>query len=114
MPIRGLRPDFSGITFSDKTNVLTVARTFEDLGVAAYNGAGSLIRGEDPLVNAGEIVSVEARHAAAIRDLIDTNNFAFDELFTNTTDSIERALAPGAVITAAQPFIQNTITVTGL
>ena len=114
MPIRGLRPDFSAIDFADRTAVLETARTFEDLGVAAYNGAGTLIRGEDPLVNAGEIVSVEARHATAIRDLIDPNTFGFDELLTNETDGIERALAPDAVIAAAQPFIQNTLTVTNL
>ena len=114
MPIRGLRPDFSAINFGDRTAVLTTARTFEDLGVAAYNGAGTLIEGEDPLVNAGEIVSVEARHAAAIRDIIDPTNFAFDELFAEGGNAIERALAPPAVLAAAQPFIQNTITVSGL
>ena len=116
-PIRGLRTDFSAVNFGDRTSVLETARTFEDLGVAAYNGAGILINQVDPLVNAGEIVSVEARHAAAIRDIIDPNDFAFDELFAGGDSegfAIERSLAPAAVLAAAAPFIQNEITPTGL
>jgi hypothetical protein len=44
---------------------------FEDLGVAAYNGAGKYLTSADYLTVAGKIVSVEARHAAAIRDMRD-------------------------------------------
>lgn len=49
--------------------ILRSAETFEDLGVAAYNGAGKYLTDADLLTIAGKIVSVEARHAAAIRDL---------------------------------------------
>jgi hypothetical protein len=116
VPIRGLRPDFSAVELGNKTSVLETARTFEDLGVAAYNGAALLINQVDPLVNAGEIVSVEARHAAAIRDILNPNDFAFDELFDedNAEFAIERSLTPTAVLAAAAPFIQNEITPTGL
>jgi hypothetical protein len=44
-------------------------KALEDTGVAAYNGAGKLIT--NPLFVTGrKIVSVEARHASAIRSLI--------------------------------------------
>ena len=49
--------------------ILRNAEMFEDLGVAAYNGAGKYLSSADFLALAGKIVSVEARHAAAIRDL---------------------------------------------
>jgi len=36
--IPGLNPNFSTVNFSDRASVLATAKTFEDLGVAAYNG----------------------------------------------------------------------------
>ena len=56
------------------------ARTFEDLGVSAYNGAGQLLTVAANLLTAGKIVSVEARHAAAIRDLLVPNSFAASDV----------------------------------
>lgn len=49
--------------------ILRNAEMFEDLGVAAYNGAGKYLTDATNLLIAGKIVSVEARHAAAIRDM---------------------------------------------
>ena len=54
---------------ADIPTILRNAEAFEDLGVAAYNGAGKYLTTAANLVIAGKIVSVEARHAAAIRDL---------------------------------------------
>jgi hypothetical protein len=68
--IPALEVDFSKIDFNSRDSVLTTARTFEDLGVAAYNGAGQLLKKEEYLLIAGKIVSVEARHATALRYLI--------------------------------------------
>jgi hypothetical protein len=51
--------------------ILQNAEAFEDLGVSAYNGAGKYLKSSDYLTLAGKIVSVEARHAAAIRDIRD-------------------------------------------
>jgi len=104
--IPDLTPNLSSVTLSNKAQVLATARTFEDLGVTAYNGAGPLFSNTDTgralLTVAGKIVSVEARHAAAIRDLISpksggANSFApkdFDDFGT-----------PGNVLGLAQPFI---------
>jgi rubrerythrin len=74
--IKGLTPNFSAINFSSRTEVLAAAKAFEDTGVTAYNGAGYLIQNTDYLLLAGKIVSVEARHAAYIRNLISPNSFA--------------------------------------
>ena len=74
--IPGLEVDFSSIDFSSRDSVLGTAKAFEDLGVSAYNGAGKLIASTDYLLVAGKIVSVEARHAAYIRDLISYGSFA--------------------------------------
>ncbi len=64
--IPDLDVDFTKVDFGSKDSVLSTAKTFEDLGVAAYNGAGQLLENPQYQLIAGKIVSVEARHAAAI------------------------------------------------
>lgn len=68
--------DFTSIDFNSRASVLGTAKAFEDLGVSAYNGAGELLQNPTYLLLAGKIVSVEARHAAAIRDLLRYGSFA--------------------------------------
>ena len=41
--IADLQVDFTSINFADRASVLGAAKTFEDLGVSAYNGAGQLL-----------------------------------------------------------------------
>lgn len=56
--------------FSDYGTLLAVAQTFEDTGVRAYKGqAGNLMSNNDYLTAALQIHSVEARHAAHIREM---------------------------------------------
>ncbi|MBB4600132.1 hypothetical protein HNQ93_000388 [Hymenobacter luteus] len=105
--IPGLNPDFSKVNFTDRNSVLTTARTFEDLGVAAYNGAGSLIKTNDYLLIAGKIVSVEARHAAYIRDLLTPGSFSGSDVVN--AQGLDQALTVAQVLTAAQPFIKETL-----
>lgn len=107
--IRDLTPDFSAIDFSSKESVLSTAKTFEDLGVAAYNGAGKLIVDVNYLLVAGKIVSDEARHASAIRDVINplSMDFAGDDVVD--ANGFDKAMMPADVLTAAQPFIQDKI-----
>ena len=62
---------------ADRATILKNAQSFEDLGVTAYNGAGKQLKDARNLLVAGKIVSVEARHAAAIRDARDTTGRAF-------------------------------------
>jgi rubrerythrin len=62
---------FTSIDFANRAAVLTAARDFEDTGVAAYNGAAQYLKQGANVLTAGKIVSVEARHAAVIRDMLD-------------------------------------------
>lgn len=107
--IRDLTPDFSAVDFSSRSSVLATAKTFEDLGVAAYNGAGKLLMDLNLLLVAGKIVSVEARHAAAIRDVINpgSSDFAGDDVVDE--NGLDQALMPADVLAAAQPFIKDKI-----
>ena len=111
-PIMDLTPDFSSIDFTKRASVLGAAKAFEDLGVAAYNGAGKLItagaNGDTYLTLAGKIVSVEARHAAYIRDLITPGSFAADDQ-VNPASGLDMAMTPVDVITMAQKYIKQTI-----
>lgn len=107
--IRNLTPNFDSINFGSKESVLGTAKVFEDLGVAAYNGAGKLLQDVNLLLVAGKIVSVEARHASAIRDVINpgSTDFAGDDVVDNK--GLDRALMPAEVLAAAQPFIKDKI-----
>ena len=85
-----------------RASILGAARLFEDLGVAAYNGAGKYLQDARNLLVAGKIVSVEARHAAIIRDLLpptgqDANRaFAGDDVVD--TRGLDVKLEPAAVL----------------
>ncbi len=108
--IPDLEVDFSAVDFTSRDSVLNTAKTFEDLGVAAYNGAGKLIENPDYLLAAGKIVSIEARHAAAIRDMLnmDSVSFAGDDVVDE--NGLDVALEPAAVLAAADPFIKTEVT----
>src|ERR1700691_3022368 len=119
--IPDLEVDFSTVDFNSRDSVLTTALTFENLGVGAYNGAGHLLKKEEYLLIAGKIVSVEARHAAAIRYLLASKAQAGTD--NNNSDNhsnmparvvndkgLDQALAPGEVLSKAGPFVKTHIT----
>jgi hypothetical protein len=107
--------DFSSINFGNRASVLRAAQIFEDLGVSAYNGAGKLIETDAYLVLAGKIVSVEARHASAIRDLLNpfSADFAGDDV-VNATNGLDAALAPSVVLEAAGAYVNANVNFSGL
>lgn len=57
-------------SFNNRGDILNFAKTAEDIGVGAYQGAAAAIKNKDVLAAAGSIVQVEARHAAIINSLI--------------------------------------------
>jgi len=65
-PVEAPKVDF-GQAFASEDAFLKTANIFEDTGVSAYNGAAPMIGSGDVLGAAGQIVQVEARHAALIR-----------------------------------------------
>jgi hypothetical protein len=103
--------DYGGLNFNDRTSVLATAKALEDTGVAAYNGAGRLLNDPQYLLLAGKIVSVEARHASAIRSLINPNSkdFAGDDI-VGVSDGLDTVKTPTQVIPIAKGFITTNFT----
>jgi Ferritin-like domain len=110
--IAALEFDFSSIDFGSRDSVLGTAKAFEDLGVTAYNGAGRLIESPDYLTLAGKIVSVEARHAAFIRELIAPGSFADDTALD--MDALDGARKPSEVLPIAATYIKTKINASNL
>ncbi len=105
--IPALEVNFSTIDFSSRTSVLQTAQAFEDLGVSAYNGAGKLIVSPDYLLLAGKIVSVEARHAAFIRDMNFYGTFgASDVVDASGLDVISD---PSSVLDVASNYLTTKV-----
>lgn len=104
-----LQFDFSTVNFGSRASVLQTSRTFEDTGVGAYNGAGQLLRDPNHLLAAGRIVSIEARHAAVLRDLLAPRSAAFagdDIVDSFGLGAVER---PSNVLKAVAPYIRTPI-----
>lgn len=110
--IANLEFDFSSVDFGSRDSVLGTAMAFEDLGVSAYNGAGRLIQTDAYLVLAGKIVSVEARHAAWIRDVISTGTFADDTVID--ANGLDGSKKPTDVLQIAKTYIKTTINANNL
>ena len=102
---------FRGVAFTDRAAVLAAAQTLEELGVAAYNGAVQYLTTPANVLALAKIVSVEARHATTIRDLLEPRAAAFapaatDDLFrpakvaaavqSNLVDKLGFSNAPAA------------------
>lgn len=94
MPVERATYDF-GVT--DAASFLATAMTLENVGVAAYDGAGQFIQNPDLLTAAGSIVAVEARHAAYL-NLVNLQS-PFPAAF-------ETPMTPDEVLEAAGGFIQ--------
>ncbi|MCB2407200.1 ferritin-like domain-containing protein [Hymenobacter lucidus] len=96
--------DFTSISFTSRASVLAAARTFEDVGVAAYNGAGKLLTTKATLGQLSKIASVEARHAAFIRDLLQLSPFADVVETSGPFTGAATALTPAQVVEAIAKF----------
>ena len=105
--IKGLTPNFGAVNFADRSSVLGTAKAFEDLGVSAYNGAGQFLQSPLYLLLAGKIVSVEARHAALIRDLISEGTFVGSDVVTIGSNSLEISKSPTDVVAMANNFLAD-------
>lgn len=110
--IPALELDFSTINFGSRDGVLAAAKAFEDLGVTAYNGAGKLLVSADYLSLAGKIVSVEARHAAYIRDLISNGSFADNTALD--ANGLDMARTPAEVLAIAGTYVKTKLNANNL
>ncbi len=105
--IQDLEVNFTSIDFTSRDSVLNTAKSFEDLGVSAYNGAGRYIADANYLLAAGKIVSVEARHAAYIRDLLSNGSFADSSVITS--NGLDTSRKPREVIGIASTYISTKL-----
>lgn len=79
----------------NRRTILSTAVALEDTGVHAYNGAGTSLKNPVYLLAAGSIVSLEARHAAGVRGLLNRP--------TTETDS-EQAVRKEDLVKELNPF----------
>lgn len=101
---------YPNVNFNDRSSVLATAKALEDTGVAAYNGAGKYITNADYLVIAGKIVSVEARHASAIRNLINPGSADFSGDDVINSNGLDLAKEPKDIVMTAGGFIKTPFT----
>lgn len=80
---------------SDRNTILNTAVALEDTGVHAYNGAGTSLTNPVYLLAAGSIVSVEARHAAGARGLLQR---------PATEPDSDRAVSNAELVSELNPF----------
>ncbi len=98
--------DFSTFVLTSRAGVLTAAQQLEDLSVAAYAGALPLVAAPATVALLAKIASVEARHAAFIRDLRTPGTFAGNDVVVNagTLQSVSLAKTPVQVVDEAKAF----------
>jgi len=94
-----IRPIYSGLSFGDRAAVLARAKSFEELGVGAYNGMARYFSSASNLSLAAKIVSVEGRHASTIGSLLSPRGSDF------APKALDDALALDTVAASAQAFI---------
>lgn len=100
--------NLSSINFSSRPDLLTQARTFKDLTVSAYNGAAVLISNADTLTLVAKIVSVEARHAALLHELLTGGSFSSpDQVDVN---GFNKALAINDVLPFVTKYVRTRLT----
>jgi hypothetical protein len=116
--IATLEFDFSSIDFSNVTAVLTTAKTLEDLGLAAYNGAIEKAKESYCLIILSQIVSVEARHAAWIATQLEPSSFAnlteLNALGADAAKGLDVALSPDKVLAQVGKYIKTKLNVINL
>jgi hypothetical protein len=100
---------FDSIHFGNRQSVLTTSMTFEDIGVSAYNGAGQLLRDPGHLLTAGKILSVEARHAAVIRELLRPQTDFFGGADIVDAFGLGAVDAPDKVLREVSPYVVTPI-----
>ena len=83
--------------YSDAQSFLTTAAALENVGVAAYDGAGRYLKDLGLITAAASIVAVEARHAAYLNLITGANPFP---------DAVDPAKDADAVHKTIDPFVQ--------
>jgi len=106
--------NFSSVDFTSRRSVLETARNFEDNGVATLNGAGRRVKLPEFLTIAGKLVSVEGRHAASLRDMLNpgSRDFAGDDVVDE--NGLDRAITPDESLRRSSKFLVNPPRIVGI
>lgn len=80
--------------FDSREAILNFAKTAEDIGVGAYQGAAAAISNKEILAAAGSIVQVEARHAAVVNFLLGLKPVPSAVTASLTVDEVNARVAP--------------------
>jgi hypothetical protein len=113
--IPALQVNFTSVNFNSRQSVLQTAHTFEDNGTAALNGGGQLLKNPLFLLIAGKLVSVEARHAATLRDLIrPMSTFFSGDDITDPATGLDPARTPAQALAVIKPFVVTPVSIARL
>ena len=99
--------NFTAYTLTTRAGVYAAARTLEDVGVGAYNGMGKRITSTQYLQLLAKLASVEARHAAFVRDQAEPNSFAGSDVITTSGSlaGLDTVKTPVEVATLIAPLV---------
>ncbi|MGH2840104.1 MAG: ferritin-like domain-containing protein [Solirubrobacteraceae bacterium] len=107
-PVAKPKTAFESVIKKGPKTILETAATVENLGAAAYLGQAGNIRNKEVLAAALAIHSVEARHAAALNQLIGRGFGGKGGLEGSIPDgAFGKPMDKAAVLAAAQPFIAS-------
>ena len=98
-----IAPLYESLTFRVRADTLAYAKDVEDLVLGACAGVAPYFADSSNLALVTRLASVEARHSAAIRDLISPLGSTF------APSVFELALTPTVVATAVQPSIEEKL-----
>jgi len=102
------KASFQSVLDGGPKKVLETAATVENLGAAAYLGQAPKIKNKDILAAALSIHSVEARHAAALNDLIGRGFKGGSALSGSIPDgAFAKPMSMDEVLAQVKPFLQS-------
>jgi Ferritin-like domain/TAT (twin-arginine translocation) pathway signal sequence len=98
-----ITPYWSSANFANRTDVLPLAMNFEDASVGMYNGIVQLLFTSNAIALVLEMVTVEARHVAALQDDYSPNTGFF------APSSQDNSYTLTAIAQAIQPFLMERL-----
>jgi rubrerythrin len=105
-PVKAPKTKFEPVLDKGLETVLMTAATVENLGAAAYFGQAGNIKNKDVLAAALSIHSVEARHAAALNELVGRGFTGNGQLEGSIPDgAFAKAMDMDAVLAAVKPYL---------
>ena len=102
--VGAISPNFSSVTFIDRTSVLTFAAMLEDLVLSGIIAATTYFENQAYAVEFAKMATVEARHSAYFRDILNYNSFA-DSTVIDSNGLNMAAVSPRTVLATAENYI---------